>query len=132
MDEASNLDNYIPGTWFEVPTRDVLEKFFQSRLPAIREAARALGYALGVHGSMRRDFDLIATPWVDEYSTPDALAHAIANAACGITRQGNYDWEVKPHTRIATSIPVCWPQWYGEPGCGHIDLSVVLPKKVST
>lgn len=131
MDWTEELKNYTPGTWLEVPTRDALEQFFQSRLPALREAARNCGYAIGVHGSMRRDLDLIATPWVENYSTPDELAHALANAACGITRSGNYDWEVKPHTRIATSIPTCWPRWYGEAGCGHIDLSVILPTKGS-
>lgn len=125
------IEDYAPGTWFHVPDRQTLTQFFHSRLPAIREAARALGYAIGVHGSMRRDLDLIATPWVDKYASHDELAHAIANASCGITRQGNYDWTLKPHTRIATSIPICWPEWLGEPGVGHIDLSVVLPNSSS-
>jgi len=121
---TNDLLNYTPGEWFQAQSRDELQAFFTSRLPAIREAARDQGYAIGVHGSMRRDLDLIATPWRDGAADVDMLAHAIAMAACGISRDGNYDWEAKPMGRIATSIPCCWATWHNEPGTGHIDLSV--------
>lgn len=116
---------YSPGEWFEAATVDDMEVFYLSRLPAIREAAKAHGYALGLHGSCRRDFDLIAAPWRDGASDAETLAHAVAQAACGIDRDGAYVWEQKPAGRIATSIPVCWPGWYGQTGAGHIDLSVM-------
>ena len=32
----------------------------------IRDIARPMGWAIGVHGSMKRDIDLIAVPWVDD------------------------------------------------------------------
>ena len=32
----------------------------------IRKLARQVGYAVGVHGSLKRDFDLIAVPWTDD------------------------------------------------------------------
>lgn len=35
------------------------------------------GYALAVHGSLARDFDLIAIPWTDEVSTPDKVLDEI-------------------------------------------------------
>lgn len=120
----TNLETYTPGEWFEAKSRDDLAAFFAHRLPAIREAAQAHGYAIGVHGSMRRDLDLIATPWRDGAADKDTLAHAIAEAACGISRHGAYDWEAKPLGRMATSIPCCWATWHDEPGTGHIDLSV--------
>lgn len=113
-----------PGEWYEAKDRDDLETFFRSRLPAIREAAREHGYAIGVHGSMRRDLDLIAAPWRDGASDKDVLAHAIAMAACGITRDGPHQWEQKPLGRVAASLPCCWPRWFNEAGAGHIDLSV--------
>ena len=116
--------SYTPGTWYEAKDRDDLQAFFLSRLPAIREAAREHGYAIGLHGSMRRDLDLIATPWREGASDKDALAHAIAMAACGITREGPYQWEQKPLGRVAASLSCCWPRWFNEAGAGHIDLSV--------
>lgn len=121
---AAATVEYTPGTWYEAKDRDDLQAFFLSRLPSIREAAREHGYAIGLHGSLRRDMDLIATPWRNGASDKDVLAHAIAMAACGITREGPYQWEAKPAGRMATSLSCCWPSWYSEAGAGHIDLSV--------
>lgn len=119
------------GEWYEAKDRDDLEAFFRSRLPAIREAAREHGYAIGLHGSLRRDLDLIAVPWREGASDKDVLAHAIAMAACGITRDGPYQWEQKPLGRVAASLSCCWPRWFNEAGAGHIDLSVVDPNRVT-
>jgi len=118
-------DTYTPGQWFHAETVDELQAFYLARLPAIRQAAHAHGYAIGLHGSTRRDLDLIAAPWRDGASDADTLAHAVAQAACGITRAVAYYWERKPAGRLATSIPICWTAWHDQPGAGHIDLSVV-------
>lgn len=127
---TDDLENYKPGEWFMAHTVDQMQAFFNSRLPVVREAAKACGYAIGVHGSERRDFDLIAVPWREDSDAPDRLAHKIAIAACGITREGAYEWEKKPAGRIATSIPACWagPWSRGVMGVGHIDLSVMPPR----
>jgi Lar family restriction alleviation protein len=121
---------YRPGTWFDARTIDEMQAFYMSRLPAIREAAKEHGYAIGLHGSARRDFDLLAMPWREGAADRDTLAHAIADAACGILREGAYDWEAKPAGRVATSIPICWtahdnPDFDGMISAGHIDLSLI-------
>lgn len=98
-------------------------------LPALQAAARAHGYALAVHGSTRRDFDLIAVPWVEEYSNPDILAAALQTAACGLvsTIVGSWEgrgsstaaqaWTRKPNGRFAIVLPI---------GMQHfLDLSIV-------
>lgn len=54
---------------------------FLELLPKIREVARGLGYAVGLHGSLARDYDLIAVPWVEDAADPDTLAEAIFEAA---------------------------------------------------
>lgn len=41
--------------------------------PDLAEIARGCGYALAVHGSLARDFDLIAIPWADVVESHDAL-----------------------------------------------------------
>jgi hypothetical protein len=115
---------YTPGEWFDATTVDLMESFYLSRLPVIREAARAHGYAIGMHGSMRRDMDLIAVPWREGASDADTLAEAIQKAACGIT-QSKYQWERKPAGRVAISMPICWTHRHGVASDGHIDLSVV-------
>jgi hypothetical protein len=81
------------------------------------------------HGSLRRDLDLIAVPWVENYSDKDALAEAIQKAACGFT-MSKYDWEQKPHGRMATAFPICNVNWeaFGDVPLSlcHVDLSVKL------
>lgn len=35
------------------------------------------GYALAVHGSLKRDLDLIAVPWAEQLSSPNAILKEI-------------------------------------------------------
>lgn len=110
--------------WTTVTSKDELEAFYRSILPKLREAARSHGYALGVHGSMRRDLDLIAVPWDSLPSDRDVLVRALHHAACGL-ESSVYQWERKPVNRHATCFPVCFPEGMEVvPSLGHIDLSV--------
>jgi len=43
----------------------------------LRATARRHGYAIGVHGSLERDIDLIAAPWVIDASPADRLIKAL-------------------------------------------------------
>jgi hypothetical protein len=51
--------------------------------PRMAERARSLGYALAVHGSLGRDYDLIAVPWIEEAQPAEALVDALAEACDG-------------------------------------------------
>jgi hypothetical protein len=46
-----------------------------------RVVARSKGYALAVHGSLARDIDLVAVPWVEEAASAAELAEAVRAAA---------------------------------------------------
>lgn len=112
--------------WIHIENAEELVKFYLGILIPIRSAAKKCGYAIGVHGSMRRDLDLIAVPWVEEFSDKNDLAGAIQIAACGL-KSASYEWERKTHGRMATAFPVCWT-WHCTPmikSNGHIDLSVM-------
>ena len=112
--------------WVHIDTLDQLEAFYQSILPKLREEARACGYALGLHGSMRRDLDIIAAPWIEAHVDRDELARRVMLAACGIP-MARFQWEAKPCGRMATSFPVCWTnhEMPRLPSLGHVDLSVM-------
>lgn len=112
------------GRWVHVKTVEEMSNFYMSRLPYIREVAKDHGYAIGLHGSTRRDFDLIAMPWRDNPSDKDVLAGAIQKAACGFHHEV-YQWEEKPCGRVATSFPICWTEWNDMISGGHIDLSLI-------
>lgn len=118
--------------WVVVKDHDELEAFYRSILPKLREAARAEGYALGVHGSLRRDLDLIAVPWTDQHSDKEQLARAIHRSACGIESE-TYQWEKKPVGRMATCFPVCFPEFHNgtQLSLGHVDLSVMQAEEAS-
>jgi hypothetical protein len=119
----------MPFKWHKCNNLDEMQSFFESIIPAIREVAKECGYAIGVHGSMRRDLDLVAVPWVDGHMSPTGLAVEIQKAATNglsINRE-HIKWEIKPCGRIATSLPVCWINWPdAKDGTGHIDLSVMV------
>lgn len=48
--------------------------------PGLAEICRKHGYALAVHGSLARDFDLVAIPWTITPSEPSAIVEEITTA----------------------------------------------------
>lgn len=106
------------------------EEGFLALLPKIRQAAREKGYAVGLHGSLARDYDLIAVPWVEEAADPDDLAEAIKDAAgCvrwrvfrGEGSVGHRNQVDKPHGRLTYAFD--WDKKNYE-NRDYIDLSVM-------
>lgn len=45
----------------------------------LAELCRSHGYALAIHGSLSRDFDLVCIPWADKVSEPAAVVTAITD-----------------------------------------------------
>lgn len=82
----------------------------------IRELAREVGYAIGVHGSQERDLDLIALQWTGEAVAPQELAEHIAVGLGGRVLTSNH----KHPGRWACNISI--EGWYK-----LIDLSVAAP-----
>lgn len=71
-----------------------------------RPAAKALGYAIGLHGSLERDVDLIAVPWAEDAAEPLAVVKAIQDAITdeiGICYRSK-EPEAKPHGRFAWTL----------------------------
>lgn len=82
----------------------------------IRALAKEVGYAIGVHGSLERDLDLIAAPWVEDAVEPLALAEHIAAGLGG--RVVDHETQDKPCGRWSCNIHT--PDW-----TKMIDLSVM-------
>ena len=75
--------------------------------PTLSEIAQKHGYALTIHGSVSRDFDLVAIPWTDEAVHARALVLAMAqhcHLVYGVFGTGLDGPEVKPHGRLAWSL----------------------------
>lgn len=84
--------------------------------PALRDAARACGYALAVHGSLARDFDLIAVPWTDDAADVETLVTALCEAGELFIRPTERG-EPKAHGRLAYTLLPGGVMW--------VDLSVM-------
>ena len=117
MRDRTEADDIVQGAY----NRALLDLI----LPPMRRAAKDAGYALTVHGSLNRDIDLVAIPWVEHNVwSPDALLDALCGAARGVigrcNRYSNKEWTVKPHGRIATTFLA----WVGE-NSANLDLSVM-------
>lgn len=71
--------------------------------PELAKLCQSHGYALAVHGSLARDFDLVAIPWI-EHPDPfeDVLKHITEEFA--ITVIG--DPGLKPHGRVAHTLSI--------------------------
>lgn len=85
--------------------RELRWKLYGRLLPLLRAKAREMGYALGLHGSLSYDLDLIAAPWTDPLATPFELFDAfteVIKVELGIPYvPKNYNDATKPHGRIS-------------------------------
>lgn len=96
------------------------------------QIAKDHGYALAVHGSVHRDFDLVAIPWVEEASEPLELVQAMKDATHTVTTGDEWDHLVpdlspkaKPHGRVTYCLHVTNRGMYG----GYLDISVMPQRK---
>ncbi len=85
-----------------------------SLYPELAEIARNHGYALAIHGSMAKDFDLTCIPWAEEVGTPEEVIKEITTKYA-LTCLDEKP-KVKNHGRLAWTIGIS----FGE--C-RIDLS---------
>jgi hypothetical protein len=101
--------------------------------PMLVAVARRHGYALAVHGTVSRDFDLVAIPWIDEASDPLTLIRAFKKATGAVIQHDEFDHialknlkgTIKPHGRTAYSLHVTNHGMYG----GYFDISVMPRSK---
>lgn len=104
--------------------------------PMLLQIARDHGYALAVHGSLHRDFDLIAVPWIETASDALTLIRAIRQKTRTVTQHENSDrkWHKdcnptqRAHGRVAYSLHVTNSGMYG----GYLDISVMPRVKRKT
>ena len=87
--------------------------------PQLAEIARSHGYALAVHGSMGRDFDLVCIPWTEKPSKPVDVVNEMVNTLA-IKTVGEPD--IAAHFRIRYTLAVKFGECF-------IDLSFTPSKQ---
>lgn len=103
-----NDESLRPGQWPNLvcpPMFDNPSKGWRDPgIPDIRviwRLAREVGYSVGVHGSLKADFDLIAQPWTEDAVSADDL---IVHLCKGLSAEVRGGIEKKPLGRIACVI----------------------------
>ena len=71
--------------------------------PKLALAVQSKGYALAIHGSMARDFDVIAIPWTPDAASPEEVIQAI-EAVLAVNIIGPPS--ARPHGRTAYMLSV--------------------------
>jgi len=104
-----------------VPRKTMTKAEFLKRLPEIRRVAKKYGYAIGLHGSLKRDFDLIAVAWTEDAIGPVELSERIFYAARAKKMRFNSE-PGKPHGRLNTAFD--WGSYENREYC---DLSIIPP-----
>ena len=86
----------------------------------LKDVAEKHGYALTLHGSLSRDLDLVAIPWIQDAGDPKKMLKEMSKAIGSSSLIDVGGWEKKPHGRIAYTI--------NSGGGGYVDISVIQPK----
>lgn len=63
--------------------RDAYPSLYSAMYPDLKAEAKRLGYALLIHGSVKRDLDLVAVPWTEEAVAPSDLVHWLRKVVGG-------------------------------------------------
>lgn len=85
-------------------------RYLERNYRLLAKCARNHGYALTVHGSMLRDVDLVAVPWVRRCKAPSTLIKSMRGIVAGTAGRDkvyvriNKKPEIKPHGRLGWSL----------------------------
>ena len=84
--------------------------FYASIWPDLRDAALNVGWALGLHGSLKSDMDIMAMPWTEEAVNP--LEMILALKKCFVRHDEMIVMEVnKPNNRKVYMLLI-WADFY--------------------
>lgn len=93
--------------------------------PILKEIAYNYGYALGLHGSVQRDFDIIAVPWIQRPRSYKKMLKEFAKEI-GWTFDWSFSPTKKPHGRLAFTL-LCQDNYHGENA--YLDIGIMLTDK---
>jgi|SRR6185437_1889188 len=92
----------------------------------IRAVAKKFGYAVGLHGSLARDIDLIAVPWTEDAVEAELLAIGIQNIVKAFNKN-SWTKIIRPQENEKPHGRQCWSIFVT--GSTYIDLSV-MPRQI--
>lgn len=105
-------------------------KKYRRLIGPLRAKAREFGYAIGVHGTLQRDIDLIAVPWGTDAAPARELAEALFAVCQMVNGYAAWSWSMKGAEYTLDGCPGGKPHgrlgWVINLGGGpYIDLAVM-------
>lgn len=100
---------------------NLMPALYSHRIHDIATVARACGYCIAVHGSMQRDLDLVAIPWVKRATSPTHLVKQLCDEL-GCTVPKDRLPSRMPHGRLAYTLLMG--------GACFMDLSIMPRRRV--
>ena len=87
--------------------------FYASIYNDLREAALSCGWALGLHGSLSADMDIMAMPWTEDARPVEEMIQALSDCFAGNGWQGFHAIPNtnKPNNRVVYTMTI-WADWY--------------------
>jgi hypothetical protein len=96
--------------------------FYASIYDDLRNAALDCGWALGLHGSLSSDMDIMAMPWIEDAKPVEVMIQALSDC---FTENPWKDYHIKPNygkpnNRVVYTMSI-WGDWY-------LDINVIQPQ----
>ena len=87
--------------------------FYASIYDDLRQAAMNCGWALGLHGSLSNDMDIMAMPWTEDAKPVEDMIQALSdcftdNPFKNVQTKPHYG---KPNNRVVYTMPI-WGDFY--------------------
>lgn len=95
--------------------------FFAAMWEDLKNAAISHGWALGLHGSLNSDMDIMAMPWDEHASSSDVMINQLClcfTEAAQIEKNILVSTD-KPNNRIVYTLPI-WDDFY-------LDINIIAP-----
>lgn len=87
--------------------------FYASIYPDLKEAALKCGWALGLHGSLANDMDIMAMPWTEQSVPVNELMKALSDCFTDNPFKDEHviPFTEKPNGRVVYTMSI-WADWY--------------------
>lgn len=92
----------------------------------LRNSAMDCGWALGLHGSLKSDMDIMAMPWVEGAKPVEEMVQALSDCFTENPYKGthlipNYK---KPNNRVVYTMTI-WADF-------HLDINIINPNSITS
>jgi hypothetical protein len=105
----------------EIIVRNGKAAFYACIYDDLRNAALNCGWALGLHGSLSKDMDIMAMPWTEDAAPVEVMIQALSDCFTDSPYKQDHiiPYYGKPNNRVVYTMSI-WADFY-------LDINVIQP-----